>query len=53
VYDRPSFNSSGEREYYDELLESLKKDSGLSTEQAERLANEALDRWRKLDEIPF
>jgi hypothetical protein len=53
VHGCPSFNSDGEQEYYEDILEALRREDGLSQEQAERIAYEAVKQRRKQDEIPF
>jgi hypothetical protein len=52
-HGRPSFNSPAEREYYDERIEALKEEGGRTQNQIELFAHEALEEWRKHDEIPF
>lgn len=49
----PYFNSPGEREFYYELVLKLKEQEGKSQIEAEHLANEAMEEWRRQDEIPF
>jgi hypothetical protein len=47
------FNSPEEREFYYEQLQALKKKGGRSQDEIEILANEALEEWRKCDDLSF
>ena len=50
---RSSFNSTEEREVYYAKLQELKDDGGRSRDEMERLAQEAVDEWRKHQDLPF
>jgi hypothetical protein len=52
VQGRPDFNSQAEQECYDELINILKK-QGKSEKEIDVLARNALEEWRKDDDIPF
>lgn len=47
------FNSPEEREFYYEKIEALKKEGGRSQDEIELLAHEALEEWRKYDDLSF
>ena len=49
----PDFNSSSEREFYDQKREALEKEGGRSRDEIELLLQKALEEWRKDDGIPF
>ncbi|MHB8092609.1 MAG: hypothetical protein ACYDH8_13590 [Syntrophales bacterium] len=48
-----SFNSPEEREFYYEELKALEEEGGRSSDEMRILANYALEKWRKCNELPF
>ena len=48
-----AFNSPEEREFYYEQIQALKGKGERSKEEIEFLAHEALEEWRKCDDLPF
>ncbi len=49
----PPFNSPEEREFYDETVQTLQEEGGRSDDEIELMAREALEEWRKYDDLPF
>ncbi len=52
-HTRPAFNSPEEREFYDETLQTLREEGGRSDDEIELMALNALEEWRKDDDLPF
>ena len=52
-HERPAFNSPEEREFYDETVQTLREEGGRSEDEIRRMADEALEEWRKYDDVPF
>jgi alkanesulfonate monooxygenase SsuD/methylene tetrahydromethanopterin reductase-like flavin-dependent oxidoreductase (luciferase family) len=52
-HERPAFNSPEEREFYDETVQALREEGGRSEDEIRRMADEALEEWRKYDDVPF
>ena len=48
-----SFTSPEEREFYYEKLQALKEEGGRSSDEIELIAIEALEEWRRYDDVPF